>query len=70
MPPLLRHTLLLVALFAAVTAIAAVAGAANLGTALTFGQVAFAAALVVLMLRAPRDPGADAADQGSGRSAE
>jgi hypothetical protein len=37
--------------FAAVTAVAALAGAANLGTALGFGQIAFAVGLVVLLLR-------------------
>jgi hypothetical protein len=33
------------------TAIAALLGAANLGTALTFGQIAFAAALVWVLLK-------------------
>ena len=33
------------------TVIAALLGAANLGTALTFGQIAFAAALVYLLLK-------------------
>jgi len=33
------------------TAIAAVAGAKNFGSALTFGQLAFAAALVYVLLR-------------------
>ena len=44
---------LLVALgaFPAVTALAELAGAANLGTALGIGQVAFAAVLVALILR-------------------
>ncbi|MDQ4129996.1 MAG: hypothetical protein M3133_03235 [Actinomycetota bacterium] len=37
--------------FAAGTLIALAAGASNLGTALTFGQIAFAAALVAVMLR-------------------
>jgi hypothetical protein len=64
-PPLLRQTLLLIAIFAAVTVIASLAGAVNLGTAMTFGQVAFAIALVVLMLRSPRAAGADAADSGA-----
>lgn len=36
--------------FAAATGIAALAGAANLGTALTFGQSAFVAALVWVLL--------------------
>jgi len=42
---------LLVGVFAAVTAIAELAGAANLGTAAGFGQIAFAVALVALLLR-------------------
>jgi hypothetical protein len=37
--------------FAAATAIAAVAGATNFGTALTFGQLAFAVALVYVLVR-------------------
>ena len=41
----------LVAVFAVTTGIAALAGAANLGVALGIGQVAFAIALVVLLLR-------------------
>ncbi len=42
---------LLAAVFAAASAIAALAGAANLGTALGIGQVAFASALVYVLLR-------------------
>jgi hypothetical protein len=42
---------LLVAVFAGTTAVAELAGAANLGTALGFGQIAFAIALVALLLR-------------------
>jgi hypothetical protein len=42
----------LVAVFAAAAGIAELAGAANLGVALGVGQVAFAVALVVLLLRA------------------
>jgi hypothetical protein len=42
--------LLAVAFFGA-TAIAALLGAANFGTALTFGQLAFAATLVFVILR-------------------
>jgi hypothetical protein len=42
---------LLVAVFAVVTGIAELAGAANLGTAMTFGQLAFAATLVWLLTR-------------------
>lgn len=42
---------LLIAIFAATTAIAELAGAANLGTAMGVGQIAFAVALVTLLLR-------------------
>ena len=42
---------LLLGAFAAVTALAALLGAANLGTAMAFGQLAFAATLVWLLLR-------------------
>ena len=44
--------LVLLAAFAGATAIAELAGAANLGTALAFGQMAFVIALVAIMLRA------------------
>jgi hypothetical protein len=37
--------------FAVVTAIAAALGAANFGTALTFGEIGFAAALVWTIVR-------------------
>jgi len=37
--------------FAAATAVAAALGAANFGTALAFGQIAFAATLVYVLLR-------------------
>ena len=40
----------LVAVFAGVTGAAELAGAANLGTALAFGQIAFVVALVALLL--------------------
>jgi len=43
--------LVLLAAFAGATGIAELAGAANLGTALAFGQMAFVAALIVVMLR-------------------
>jgi hypothetical protein len=43
--------LLLVGVFAVATAIAELAGAANLGVALGVGQVAFALALVVVLSR-------------------
>jgi hypothetical protein len=49
----IRDLSTLVATFVAVTAIAAAAGAANLGTAMTFGQIAFAAALMVILLKRP-----------------
>jgi hypothetical protein len=41
---------LLVAAFAGVTLVALALGAKNLGTALTFGQIGFAATLVWLLL--------------------
>ena len=46
-----RTILALIAVFGVVTAIAALLGAANLGTAMTFGQIAFAAALVWVLLK-------------------
>ena len=46
-----RELLALLAVFAVVTAIAALLGAANFGTALTFGQIAFAGALVWVLLK-------------------
>lgn len=45
-----RQLLILTGAFAAATAIAEAAGAANLGTALAFGQIAFVLALVGLLL--------------------
>ena len=42
---------ILVAAFAGATLVAELAGAANLGTALSFGQLAFVAALLALLLR-------------------
>jgi hypothetical protein len=39
--------------FVLATAIAAALGAANFGTALTFGQIAFAAALVWVLVKRP-----------------
>jgi hypothetical protein len=47
----LAQSALLVLVFAGATGIAELAGAANLGVALGIGQIAFAAALVALMLR-------------------
>ena len=52
---LLAQTALLVAVFAAATGIAEAAGAANLGTSLGFGQIAFAIVLVALLVK--RYPG-------------
>jgi hypothetical protein len=53
--PRLRPTLIDVAVvlgaFALATGVAALLGAANFGTALTFGQLGFAAALVYVLLR-------------------
>jgi hypothetical protein len=46
-----KELLALLAVFAAVTAIAALLGAANFGIALTFGQIAFAGALVWVLLK-------------------
>jgi hypothetical protein len=48
----IRDLLMLLGAFAAATAVAALAGATNFGTALTFGQVGFALTLVgILLLR-------------------
>jgi hypothetical protein len=47
----LAQVALLLAVFAAATAIAELAGAANLGTALGIGQIAFALALVAVLIR-------------------
>jgi hypothetical protein len=45
--------LLLAGAFAAGTAVAELLGAANLGVAMTFGQLAFAATLVWVLTRRP-----------------
>jgi hypothetical protein len=47
----LAQAALLLAVFAGVSAIAELAGAANLGTALGIGQIGFVIALVALLLR-------------------
>jgi hypothetical protein len=47
----IRDISLLLGVFVGVTAIAELLGAVNMGTALTFGQLAFAGALVWVMLR-------------------
>ena len=46
-----RGILILVAVFVVVTALAELLGAANLGTAATFGQIAFAGVLMYLVLK-------------------
>lgn len=46
--------LLMVAVFVGVTAIAYVVGAANLGTAATFGQIAFGATATYVIVRPRR----------------
>jgi len=51
MTGLLPQTAVLVVVFAAVTAIAELAGAANLGTAPIFAQIAFAIALVAVLVK-------------------
>jgi hypothetical protein len=43
--------LILVAAFAVTTGLAALLGAANFGTALSFGQMGFAVALLYVLLR-------------------
>ena len=48
---MIRGIAFLLAVFVVVTAVAYVLGAANLGTAATFGQIAFAAALVWVLLK-------------------
>ena len=51
MPAVLIDLLILLATFVVVSALAGLLGAANLGTALTFGTIAFAAVLMVLLLK-------------------
>ena len=48
---MLRHLAVLAVVFLAVTAISYALGAANLGTAATFGQLAFVATLVWILVR-------------------
>ena len=48
---MLRATAILLGVFVGVTLVAELLGAANLGTAATFGQLAFLATLVWLVLR-------------------
>lgn len=47
----LRDIAVLLGAFALASAVAAALGAANFGTALTFGQLGFAAALVWVLMR-------------------
>ena len=46
-----RDLLLMVSAFVLASALAGALGAANLGTALAFGQMAFAASVVYVLLR-------------------
>lgn len=46
-----RDLLIMLGAFALVSALAGALGAANLGTALAFGQIGFAISLVYVMLR-------------------
>jgi ABC-type methionine transport system permease subunit len=46
-----RSLLIVLAAFALISALAGALGAANLGTAFSFGQMAFAAAVVYVMLK-------------------
>ena len=46
-----RDVGLLAAVFVAVTALADLAGAANLGSAMTFGELGFVAALAAILAR-------------------
>jgi hypothetical protein len=48
---MIRSLLILVVVFVGVTALAVLFGAKNLGTAMTFGEIAFAAALVWVLLK-------------------
>jgi hypothetical protein len=48
-----RDLAVLIAVFAIATAVAELFGATNFGTALTFGQIAFAAVLVWILVRRP-----------------
>lgn len=54
---MIRDLTIVASAFALGTAAAELAGAANLGTALAFGQIAFAVAVVAVMLRAPHPNG-------------
>jgi hypothetical protein len=47
----MKHAALPIALFVAVTALAELLGAANLGTAATFGQIAFILGLAFVLVK-------------------
>jgi hypothetical protein len=47
----IRQAAILMAVFAATTALAELFGAKNLGTAMSFGQIAFVLALVYLLVK-------------------
>jgi hypothetical protein len=49
----IRNLALLIAVFALVTALAELLGATNFGTAATFGEIAFAGALMWVLLKQP-----------------
>ncbi|MEV4422488.1 hypothetical protein AB0L40_21300 [Patulibacter sp. NPDC049589] len=49
--PLIQNAGIVVGAFAGATVVAEVAGATNLGTALSFGQIGFAIALVFVLVR-------------------
>ncbi len=51
LPSVLARLAILVGAFAFGTLVAELAGATNLGTAMAFGQIAFALALVAVLLR-------------------
>jgi hypothetical protein len=51
MPVAARQVVILAAAFGFATVVAAILGAANFGTALSFGQIVFAAALVWVLVR-------------------
>ena len=51
MPAVVADVLILAATFVVVSALAGLLGAANLGTALTFGTIAFAAVLMAILLK-------------------
>lgn len=51
---MLRALAILAAAFAAATLLAELLGASNLGTALTFGQIAFGLALVAVLVLSNR----------------